>query len=618
MKVFFNVNEASAEAEYDENTNKIKVYKGAKLNYSKKGGNLEKEDESALKIRDDIIKNKRDKDGYLNEDIEFSSPTQAAKVLLGYRNSGPDLFVDEKGVPINKLSSKHGYYAMRYNMNKNDEVKDWKKKFFDDKCIYAGWNVGDLRKYEDIKQLKDKVNTPQRLKMINLFRNLKKGDYILLQTSFRTSGKDNKNITRVFAIGEIEKDFEEKGGYEYIEGIGHKRPVKWLKVWKDGKEFKDGSLQDTIIDLNTDKRIAYIDFINEELKNGKEDIIEKEYVDLKYYDDYLYYGAPGCGKSYEVKKIVENETIFDGGYERVLFYPEYTYSDFIGQILPETDKENKSIRLSFKAGPFTRILSKAYKNKDKKYCLVIEEINRGNAAAIFGDIFQLMDRRKKSEKNEDGYREGDSEYKITNLDIVKWIKETENVTNKALDEGKIYLPNNLYIYATMNTTDQNVFILDTAFKRRWNMKYVEINFENNDEYNFDTLRIPIKNSNILWKEFVEKINEYIPNINNGLNGDDKLIGPYFVSKKLLVEENDTNEEIDIKIEKFAQKIFMYLWNDVVKTDRHILFRKDINSYNMLIKKYKEEGIKIFEDNIISLFEDKENNNSEVDDTNEQN
>ena len=175
-----------------------------------------------------------------------------------------------------------------------------------------------------------------------------------------------------------------------------------------------------------------------------------------------------------------------------------------------------------------------------------------------------------------------------------------------------------YIYATMNTSDQNVFILDTAFKRRWNMKYVEINFENNDEYNFDTLRIPIRNSNILWKEFVEKINEYIPDINNGLNGDDKLIGPYFVSKKLLVEENDTSEEIEIKIDKFAQKIFMYLWNDVVKTDRHTLFRKDIKSYNMLIKKYKEEGIKIFEDNIINLFENKENDNSEVDYTNEQN
>lgn len=201
-------------------------------------------------------------------------------------------------------------------------------------------------------------------------------------------------------------------------------------------------------------------------------------------------------------------------------------------------------------------------------------------------------------KDEDGYRKGDSQYFITNKDIIDWLKEEGKVKNRVVVENnKIYIPCNLSIYATMNTSDQNVFVLDTAFKRRWNMKYVDINFDNNLQYNFDLLIIPSKGKDILWKDFVTAINDKIPSLNNGLNGDDKLIGPYFVSKDSLLLKGDSKENIDDKIDSFAQKVFMYLWNDVVKTDKSGLFRKDIKSYNTLINEYKKVGIEVFEENV---------------------
>lgn len=183
----------------------------------------------------------------------------------------------------------------------------------------------------------------------------------------------------------------------------------------------------------------------------------------------LLYGVPGSGKSW----TIEHEYCKKGtNVERLVFHPDYTYSDFIGQILPNVDEEGQ-VSYKFTPGPFTNILHDAYNNPEKEYILIIEEINRGNAPAIFGEVFQLLDRKTElREADDDGYPIGTSEYGITNANIAKIVYGDAR--------HKVRIPSNLSIIGTMNTSDQNVFTLDTAFQRRWEMRLIENNFEHVD------------------------------------------------------------------------------------------------------------------------------------------
>ncbi len=161
----------------------------------------------------------------------------------------------------------------------------------------------------------------------------------------------------------------------------------------------------------------------------------------------IYYGVPGCGKSNKIFEALKDVPDFNK--IRTIFHPEYTNADFIGQILPKSDGEK--ISYQFTPGPFTEILARAYQKPEEHFYLVIEEINRGNAAAIFGDVFQLLDRDDS----------GKSQYPVHNKDLCEHLQKDE-----------IRLPANLSIIATMNTSDQNVFTLDNAFQRRFDMVLV--------------------------------------------------------------------------------------------------------------------------------------------------
>lgn len=193
----------------------------------------------------------------------------------------------------------------------------------------------------------------------------------------------------------------------------------------------------------------------------------------------IYYGVPGSGKSHKIDEITKN--VPGEQKMRVVFHPEYTNADFVGQIVPRVDD---GVDYRFKAGAFSRILKRAYQNIDKPFYLIMEEINRGNASAIFGDLFQLLDR------DESGY----SKYSVENLDINSYIRSKDNLYNdkevpSTVKVGDtewteitgIRLPPNLSIFATMNTSDQNVFALDNAFQRRWDMELVENKFSDNDD-----------------------------------------------------------------------------------------------------------------------------------------
>ena len=222
--------------------------------------------------------------------------------------------------------------------------------------------------------------------------------------------------------------------------------------------------------------------------------------DIKGYNK-IYYGIPGCGKSYYIENTVLKDVDKDNDVFRTTFYLDYSNSDFIGQIYPVV--KDRNVTYEPKPGPFTKALERALRNPGRMIYLVIEEINRGNAAAIFGDTFQLLDRLK---DNRDDRVIGDSEYPVANEFIEGYFEKM----NKGLSDeekikftkNKIFIPHNLTLLATMNTSDQNVFPLDTAFKRRWNREKVMTDW--NKVGDIKNLYVPF--TDITWGKFATTIN----------------------------------------------------------------------------------------------------------------
>lgn len=291
----------------------------------------------------------------------------------------------------------------------------------------------------------------------------------------------------------------------------------------------------------------------------------------------IIYGAPGTGKSYNVDNFLKKNNVKEDQVIRVVFHSDYAYSDFVGFISPSTKNKGKEIEYNFEPGPFTIALEKALKNLSEDIYLILEELNRGNTAAIFGDVFQLLDRDDK----------GQSEYPITNRPIRMYLNDeiSSNIFNELnLGENEITIPNNLKFICTMNTADQNVFVIDTAFKRRFKMHYVPINFENKTEQleKLDNLsKTNIFNGNYTWSDFAKKINELIDNENySGFSiSEDKKLGQYFV------QEKDVSSK-----QAFCDKVIYYLKNDVFKYNDKIL----INSYDNIYREFVLEGHDIFD------------------------
>ena len=285
-------------------------------------------------------------------------------------------------------------------------------------------------------------------------------------------------------------------------------------------------------------------------------------------ENIIYYGNPGCGKSYIVKKEYES-----GDYQsyHTVFHPDYTNSDFVGQILPSVSENGVSYRAV--PGPFTKALSYAINHPYEKVSLIIDEINRGNAAAILGDILQLLDRDD----------EGRCEYEINNDFIETYC-----------DLQKVSIPSNLWVIATMNTSDQNVYPLDTAFKRRWKLKRIRNVFDDSD-YSQTLMKMYVPGTGCSWSDFVKRINRKISRNTElfGYNAEDKQIGVYFMKKRELSEiPNDPDEK---KINEFGEKVLMYLWEDVAKINRTSWFDNEYLTLDDLLLGFKEKGLRVIKD-----------------------
>lgn len=335
----------------------------------------------------------------------------------------------------------------------------------------------------------------------------------------------------------------------------------------------------------------------------------------------LLYGIPGSGKSFRANKMAHTAE-HPERVTNVVFHQEYSYQDFIGQVMPKIESvktdgsatdgssaERKSLNYSFVPGPFTDALRKAYQDPSNDYYLIIDEINRGNAPAIFGETFQLLDRDQKTRT---------SSYGVNNVEMAKIIYENADATVNKRTNGKIFIPGNLTIIATMNTGDQNVFRLDTAFTRRWSKELVRNDFKS-DETDTASEKEYLQNlsntvlfskepdhsklnpNNITWKNFAQSINTKINELNqNGDFSEDKGLGAFFVSPCEC--ESQT---------AFGEKVIMYLWYDVFRySDKNIIFKEPTASFEFMLDKFREEGLNIFADGVITAQKSSRDNDGE--------
>lgn len=300
----------------------------------------------------------------------------------------------------------------------------------------------------------------------------------------------------------------------------------------------------------------------------------------------MYFGAPGTGKSYEVTQVIkqayqsieekDNPFVF-----KTTVFSDYSYYDFIGNIMPI--KKDDEIKYEFQPGIFTQALNMAFKYSDKDIFLVIEEMSRGDIASIFGDIFQLLDRDAN----------GVSEYSINNDSISYWLKKS------GIELKKIYLPANLHILGTVNTSDQNVNVIDTAFKRRFDFIYVSVDPAHNEkgellnEFTFE-LYAEGKTLEFEWNKLYMALNKFI--VKELDLSEDKQLGQFFIKFGNYKTDYD-------KFNAIKNKVLHYLWDDVQSAsmnDSASIFVKDITTFSELYKEFSDKKL-VFREEFLKYY-----------------
>ena len=301
----------------------------------------------------------------------------------------------------------------------------------------------------------------------------------------------------------------------------------------------------------------------------------------------IFYGAPGTGKSHRIKELLKALNVPKENIFRTTFHPDSDFSTFVGAYKPTMKKQyrydgkvkakyyedddlagakkdeviiDKVIQYDFVPQTFIKAYVRAYQTNDNVY-LIIEEINRGNCAQIFGDLFQLLDRDKN----------GVSEYTIkADADIRAYLEDVLGCDSEGIKDGELCLPSNLYIYATMNTSDQSLFPIDSAFKRRWDWEYEPIKYKNADWV------IEINGNQFSWTSFQKEVNN---RIFESTNSEDKMLGDFFVKPY----DGIITEKL------LLNKVLFYLWNDVCKDGDGDIFKTEDNKDVKFSDLYGENG-----------------------------
>lgn len=301
----------------------------------------------------------------------------------------------------------------------------------------------------------------------------------------------------------------------------------------------------------------------------------------------IFYGAPGTGKSHRIKEQLRALNVPKENIFRTTFHPDSDFSTFVGAYKPTMKRQyrydgkvkakyyedddlagakkdeviiDKVIQYDFVPQTFIKAYVRAYQTNENVY-LIIEEINRGNCAQIFGDLFQLLDRDEN----------GVSEYTIkADADIRAYLEDVLGCDSEGIKDGELCLPSNLYIYATMNTSDQSLFPIDSAFKRRWDWEYEPIKYKNADWV------IEINRNQFSWTSFQKEVNN---RIFESTNSEDKMLGDFFVKPY----DGIITEKL------LLNKVLFYLWNDVCKDGDGDIFKTEDNKDVKFSDLYGENG-----------------------------
>lgn len=385
---------------------------------------------------------------------------------------------------------------------------------------------------------------------------------------------------------------------------------------------KNLSGNELILDIDEENKILTLDIgfnaIKENIEkqeidfNTNSDVLKEDeqiynsyyfnYKDIDYPHNRIVFGAPGTGKSNRLEK---DRLVFGKNFERVTFHPNYSYAQFVGIYKPVPEKEKdsngneiKTITYKYVPGPFMRTYVKSMKSikegNSKPYLLLIEEINRANVAAVFGEVFQLLDRK-----------DGESEYEIeTSEDMRAYL--VDELKGDESEYERIRIPKNMYIWATMNSADQGVFPMDTAFKRRWEFEYIGIN-ENSEGIKNIIVKLGEDEHDVNWNDLRMAINNKLSKVCKV--NEDKLLGPYFLSKEAINTSKDSNYVENNKgfIEAFKSKILMYLYEDAAKQYKQKLFEgcNDYSKYSSVCEEFEKYGEAIFGEDILSYAIDGE-------------
>ncbi len=388
---------------------------------------------------------------------------------------------------------------------------------------------------------------------------------------FANSNKEK----RIPGLGSLFKAFEvEEGDVVCLERVGEGENVKFAVTFYNAEQVQ---VSPAAVIITSEQQ-------GDELSRISTPLIEDPL-------QIIYYGAPGTGKSH---KIDNDPHVTDENTIRTTFHPDSDYSTFVGAYKPtmapmpvnafvgttvhhakNADNEKayeKKIVYKYVPQAFLKAYVAAWSDLDNPHFLVIEEINRGNCAQIFGDLFQLLDRNNTGSssyaihadeditqflaEDKNGFANLSEEQKdaIRSFVLVKDSGKTEAIGDAILSGKKLLLPPNLYIWATMNTSDQSLFPIDSAFKRRWNWEYMPI------DYNAMDWQFEAGGKRYLWSDFLKKMNPLIYNLTQS---SDKQMGYFFA--KADKKTDDTLTENNLISEKiFLNKVLFYLWTDVLK------------------------------------------------------